>query len=196
MSLRPSADASAFAISVLPTPASPSTKSGFPRRSARKRVTASPRSATYRSRSSAAATSSTDERSGALTTFDATSAEDRMRRRHPRAPARSGPQLGSGSGALDRALDRSFRVDGDEMLAVLGRGDEIRKSGDTSARLRGRGGDRLRVALRAGKSLLRLGRAVWSGGCAGNADGGTLNAAVSLDRDGGGDPGHRESRCG
>ena len=44
MSLAPIARASAFAASVLPTPASPSSKSGFSSESERKSAVASPRS--------------------------------------------------------------------------------------------------------------------------------------------------------
>src|SRR6185295_15314553 len=68
MSRRPSAEASAFAISVFPTPASPSTKRGFPSRSARYSVTASARSAMYRSRASPSATSSIDDHATPLPT--------------------------------------------------------------------------------------------------------------------------------
>src|SRR2546428_8792640 len=96
---------------------------------------------------------------GALTLVDATSG----RQSAPAPPEGAGALmtlLASGSGALDRALDRSFRVDGDEVLAVLGRSDEVRESGDPVRRLRGGCGDLLRVAFRAREGLPRLGLTV------------------------------------
>jgi len=102
----------------------------------------------------------------------------------------------SGPCALDRALDRSSRINGDEVLAIFGRGDQVGECGDPVSSLRRGRGDCLRVAFRAGERALRLGRAVCRGGRSGDPESGALDAAVGLDRDDRGDSRDCETRRG
>src|SRR4029079_6070238 len=111
------------------------------------------------SRSSAAATSSTDDKTGTLIPRC-------YERGNENAPApvrrRRTSRVGVlSAGALDRALDRALRIDRHQVLAVVGRCGKVGKRGDPVRRLRRGSSDRFRVATSAGERTPRGGRALW-----------------------------------